>query len=204
VRRLIDIVIALLILPVLSPLLALASLAVVLESSGNPFYGGWRIGKGGKPFRMWKLRTMVSGADRVGGAITTRRDSRITRVGCFLRETKLDEMPQFFNLLVGDVTLIGPRPEHPEIIRNYTSEQRRVLAVRPGITGPTQLRYTIQEAEMITDNEDPERFYMERLLNDKIRLDLDYLKRQTFLSDCRVLLQTISLMARALARTGDR
>jgi lipopolysaccharide/colanic/teichoic acid biosynthesis glycosyltransferase len=203
-RRLIDIVIAFVILPMLAPLFFFVSLAIVFESSGNPFYGGWRIGKGGKPFRMWKFRTMVNNADRIGGAITSRRDSRITNVGWFLRKTKLDEMPQFFNLLAGDLTLIGPRPEDPKIVEKYTPEQRQVLTVKPGITGPTQLRYTIQEEETIPENEDPERFYVERLLNDKVRLDLEYIKRQTFFSDCLVVLQTISLMARSLKRTADR
>jgi lipopolysaccharide/colanic/teichoic acid biosynthesis glycosyltransferase len=113
-------------------------------------------------------------------------------------------MPQFFNLLAGDLTLIGPRPEDPKIVEKYTPEQRQVLTVKPGITGPTQLRYTIQEEETIPENEDPERFYVERLLNDKVRLDLEYIKRQTFFSDCLVVLQTISLMARSLKRTADR
>ncbi len=203
-RRLIDIVIALVIVPMLVPLFFFVGLAIVLESSGNPFYGGWRIGKGGKPFRMWKFRTMVRNADRIGSAITSCRDSRITNVGWFLRKTKLDEMPQFFNLLVGDLTLIGPRPEDPRIVEKYTPEQRQVLAVKPGITGPTQLRYTIHEEEAIPENEDPERFYVERLLNDKVRLDLEYIQRQTFFSDCRVVLQTISLMARSPKRTADR
>ena len=201
-RRLIDVAIALLILPILIPLFALVSLAVVLESAGNPFYGGWRIGKGGKPFRMWKFRTMVSEADRIGGAITTRNDPRITHVGSFLRKTKLDELPQFFNLLLGDLTLIGPRPEAPGIVKEYTLEQRRILDVKPGITGPTQLRYTVLEAETITENENPERFYVERLLNDKLCLDLDYIHRRTVFSDCRVVLQTILLMARALKQSS--
>lgn len=154
-RRLIDIVIALVIVPMLVPLFFFVGLAIVLESSGNPFYGGWRIGKGGKPFRMWKFRTMVRNADRIGSAITSCRDSRITNVGWFLRKTKLDEMPQFFNLLVGDLTLIGPRPEDPRIVEKYTPEQRQVLAVKPGITGPTQLRYTIHEEEAIPEMKIP-------------------------------------------------
>jgi lipopolysaccharide/colanic/teichoic acid biosynthesis glycosyltransferase len=202
-RRLIDVVIATLILPVLSPLFVLASLAIVLESAGNPFYGGWRIGKGGKPFRMRKFRTMVNKPDRIGRAITTRHDSRITKVGWFLRKTKLDELPQFYNLLLGDLTLIGPRPEDPRIVEEYTLEQRRVLEVKPGITGPTQLRYTVLEAETIPENEDPECFYVKRLLNDKLCLDLDYIKKRTFFSDCRVVLQTIFLMARALKQTCE-
>jgi len=203
VRRTIDILFVLLVLPVLSLLLIPISLAIVLESEGSPFYGGWRIGKGGKRFRMWKFRTMVRNADRIGGAITTSRDSRITKVGWFLRKTKLDELPQFFNLLLGDLTLIGPRPEDPGITEKYTPEQRRILEVKPGITGPTQLQYTVVEAETIKDEKDPERFYVEHLLDEKLRLDLEYIRRRTVFSDFRIVLQTIMLMARSLIRSGQ-
>lgn len=198
IRRLVDIGVALLVLPLLSPLLVLISLAVLFESRGNPFYGGWRIGKDGKPFRMWKFRTMVKGADLLGGGITTRRDSRITKVGWPLRKTKLDELPQFFNLLLGDLTLIGPRPEVAGVAEQYTEEQRQIFRVKPGITGPVQLRYTVLEAEMIPDGKNSEQFYVEHMLDGRVRLDLEYLNTRTFFSDCRVLLQTILLMARAL------
>ena len=199
-RRLIDVVVALLILPLVIPILILASLAIILESPGIPFYRGRRIGKDGKPFRIWKLRTMVVNADRIGSAITTSTDPRITRVGSFLRKTKLDETAQFVNLLLGDMTLIGPRPEDPGIVEKYTPEQKSLLAVKPGITGPTQLRYTVLEEELIPE-EDPDRFYQDTVLRDKLRLDLEYIKRRTFLSDCRVVLQTISMVARALKQS---
>jgi lipopolysaccharide/colanic/teichoic acid biosynthesis glycosyltransferase len=204
IRRIIDILIALTVLPLLAPFLVLISLAIVLESPGNPFYAQCRVGKHGKPFRMWKFRTMVIGADRMGSPVTTRRDSRITRVGHFLRKTKLDEWPQFFNLLLGDLTLIGPRPEDPAIVQHYTAEQREVLRVKPGITGPTQIRYTSIEAEAIPDGKDAERFYIENLLDHKLRLDLKYLKSRTFFSDCRVLLQTVSLITAALTHIESR
>jgi len=204
IRRIIDIVLALMVLPLLAPLLTLISLAIVFESPGNPFYGGCRAGKHGKPFRMWKFRTMVPGADRMGSAVTTRLDPRITRVGRFLRKTKLDEWPQFFNLLLGDLTLIGPRPEDPEIVQHYTAEQREVLRVKPGITGPTQIRYTTIEAEAIPDGKDAERFYLNHLLDCKLRLDLEYLKSRTLFSDCRVLLQTVSLITDALTHIEGR
>ena len=204
IRRIIDIVLALMVLPLLAPLLTLISLAIVFESPGNPFYGGCRAGKHGKPFRMWKFRTMVPGADRMGSAVTTRLDPRITRVGRFLRKTKLDEWPQFFNLLLGDLTLIGPRPEDPGIVQHYTAEQREVLRVKPGITGPTQIRYTTIEAEAIPDGKDAERFYLNHLLDCKLRLDLEYLKSRTLFSDCRVLLQTVSLITDALTHIEGR
>lgn len=203
-RRIIDVVVTLVVLPILTPLFALVMLAVVIESPGNPFYGGWRIGKGGRRFRMWKFRTMVKNADRVGTAITTRRDPRITKVGWFLRATKIDELPQFINLLVGDLTLIGPRPEAPEFVEQYTKEQREILKTKPGITGPTQLHYTVLEAETVPDGKDAERFYVEQVMDQKLRLDLEYIKKRTFFSDCRVVLQTVSLMVRALAEAVSR
>lgn len=199
-RRIVDLAIALLILPLLFPVFALVSLAIVLESPGVPFYRGRRVGKDGRAFLMWKFRTMVSGADRIGGAITTRSDPRITKVGWFLRKTKLDELPQFLNLLSGDITLIGPRPEDPSFVDKYTPEQRQILRVKPGITGPAQLHFTGVEAEVIPDGKDADQFYVDHLLDRKLRLDLEYLKQRTFFSDCRVLVQTLFLMVRAVTQ----
>src|SRR6202158_4526312 len=111
-RRLVDIIVALLALVILSPLLAVIALAVFIASPGNPFYGGWRAGRDGRKFRMWKFRSMVNGAAKLG-PVTGKKDPRVTPVGRILRKTKLDELPQFFNLLLGDMTLVGPRPESP-------------------------------------------------------------------------------------------
>jgi lipopolysaccharide/colanic/teichoic acid biosynthesis glycosyltransferase len=200
-RRLIDIALASSVLLFLSPAFALISLLIALDSPGSPFYGGWRAGKDGARFRMWKFRTMVQDADRRGGAITTRCDPRITRVGNFLRKSKLDELPQFFNLLTGDLTLVGPRPEDPSIAEQYSSDQKQVLAVKPGITGPTQLHFTTIEAEAIPDGADAEQYYLRHILDPKVRFDLDYLRRRTFTSDLRVVFQTISLMFRAITQS---
>jgi lipopolysaccharide/colanic/teichoic acid biosynthesis glycosyltransferase len=199
IRRLTDIGIALVAMIALSPLFLLASVAIVLESPGSPFYGGWRSGKDGLRFRMWKFRTMISGADKIGGSITAPRDPRITTAGRFLRATKIDELPQFFNLLLGDLTVVGPRPEDPNIVELYTPEQRQTLDVKPGITGPGQLYYTTDQADTIPDGVKPEQFYIDHLLDQKLHIDLEYLKQRTPLSDCRVVLQTIMLVAKALA-----
>ncbi len=196
-RRILDIAVAVAVLPVLTPLFALVCIAIVVESPGNPFYGGWRVGKNGKLFRMWKFRTMVKHADKLGTSITTRRDPRVTRIGWFLRKTKIDELPQFFNLLLGDLTLIGPRPESPDLAEQYTPEQKQIFTVKPGITGPVQLRYTDIEAEAVPDGKNAEVFYIECLLEQKVRMDIEYLRTRTVLSDCRVLLLTVFLMARA-------
>ena len=191
--------VAVVVLIVLSPLFVLTSLAVALESPGSPFYGAWRAGKDGVRFRMWMFRTMVSGADRLGSSITAPRDPRVTTVGWFLRATKIDELPQFFNLLLGDLTLVGPRPEDPNIVERYTPVQRETLKVKPGITGPGQLYYATDQADTIPDGVRPDQFYIDHLLDQKLRIDLEYAKQRTPLSDCRVVLQTIALVARALA-----
>jgi lipopolysaccharide/colanic/teichoic acid biosynthesis glycosyltransferase len=200
-RRFIDICVASIVLLFLSPAFTLICLLVVLDSTGGPFYGGWRAGKDSRRFRMWKFRTMVQDADRQGGAITTRCDPRITRVGNFLRKSKLDELPQFCNLLAGDLTLVGPRPEDPSIAEQYSLDQKQVLSVKPGITGPTQLHYTALEAEAIPDGADAELYYIRHILDPKVRFDLEYLRRRTFISDLRVVFQTISLMFRAITQS---
>jgi lipopolysaccharide/colanic/teichoic acid biosynthesis glycosyltransferase len=201
IRRIADIGIALVTLIMLSPLFLVTSLAVMLESKGGPFYRSWRAGKDGSPFRMWKFRTMVVGADRISGSITAPRDPRITKVGRFLRATKIDELPQFLNLLLGDLTLVGPRPEDPNIVKLYTPRQRQTLDVKPGITGPGQLYYTTDQADTIPEGVPAEQFYIDHLLDQKLRIDLEYLSRRTPLSDCRVILQTIALMAKSLVST---
>jgi lipopolysaccharide/colanic/teichoic acid biosynthesis glycosyltransferase len=199
-RRLVDILVATIVLVLLSPLLLLISLIVIVDSPGSPLYGGWRAGKGGREFRMWKFRTMVKNAGQIGGAITTPRDFRITRVGEFLRKSKLDELPQFFNLLLGDLTLVGPRPEDPGITKRYTTEQREVFRVKPGITGPTQLAYTTIEAETLPEGTNAQQYYVEHILDQKLHLDLDYLRQRTILSDLQVVSQTVLLVARALTQ----
>jgi lipopolysaccharide/colanic/teichoic acid biosynthesis glycosyltransferase len=197
-RRIVDVVAAAVVLVVLSPLLLMIGLAVVIDSPGNPFYRGWRAGQGGRNFRMWKFRTMVAGAAKMG-PITGRNDSRVTRIGRFLRKTKLDELPQFINVLLGDMTLVGPRPEVPEIVVLYKPEQRAVLAVKPGVTGRVQLD-SGEESESIPAGVDPHEYYLEHLMERKLRLDLDYLRVRTPLSDTRIVLETASYVLRCFAR----
>ncbi len=196
--RIVDILVALVVLVFLSPLFLLIALIIRLDSRGGVFYRGWRIGKDGKPFRMLKFRTMVASADRIGPQITAARDSRVTRVGSVLRNTKLDELPQFWNLLCGDITLIGPRPESPAIVAHYTPEQRKILAVKPGLTGPTQLYYTTLEANAIKEMAGAEQYYIEHLLPDKLAMDAYHLHRRTAGVDLSVLLRTAILMFRTL------
>lgn len=197
-RRLVDVIVALIALVALTPLLAAVMLAVFISSPGNPFYGGWRAGKDGRRFRMWKFRTMVNGAAKMG-PITGKNDPRVTRLGRLLRKTKLDELPQFFNLLLGDMTLVGPRPESPEIVELYNSRQRAVLAVKPGVTGKVQLE-SDDESETIPEGVQAYDYYLTHLMDSKLRMDLDYLGRRTVFTDIKIVLATAGLMFRAVAR----
>ena len=136
IKRLLDILLGGLALIISLPVMGLVALAVVLDSTGPIVYGAKRVGRNGTAFTMWKFRSMARGADRVGPAVTGAYDFRVTRVGAFLRRTKLDELPQLLNVLAGQMSLVGPRPEAPSYVRLWTDEERAVLTVRPGITGP--------------------------------------------------------------------
>jgi lipopolysaccharide/colanic/teichoic acid biosynthesis glycosyltransferase len=197
-RRLIDVVIALLVLIVASPLFAVLSAAIPIDSPGSPFYGGRRVGRDGRLFRMWKFRTMVANADAVGPGITGARDPRITRLGAFLRATKLDELPQCWNLLIGDMTLVGPRAEVPDIVARYTPEQREILSALPGITGPGQIHYTTDQAETIPEGADAADFYVEHLLGPKLEIDRKYLESRNAGRDFAIICSTIAMIFGAL------
>ncbi len=197
-RRLFDLFAAILGLLVAAPLFLFVAVAIRLDSPGNPFYGGRRVGRNGRVFRMWKFRTMVANADRIGGGITGKGDARITRLGALLRRTKLDELPQLVNLLTGDLTLVGPRAEVPSIVERYTPEQREVLQVKPGITGPGQIHYTTDQEGSIPDGVDPDVYYVEHLLGPKLAIDLDYIRRRTLRTDLRTIRATVGLVLRAL------
>ena len=194
-RRLIDILVAALALALLSPLLLVVAIAVTIDSPGNPFFGSWRCGLNARRFRMWKFRSMVPNADRIGPPITGRRDARITRLGRLLRVTKMDELPQFVNVLLGDMTLVGPRPEAPSIVDLYTPAQRRVLDVKPGLTGRGQLAG--EESESIPPDAEPEQYYVTQLMHKKVHSDLQYIETRTPWSDARVVIDTVSFIFRA-------
>ena len=197
-RRIVDIIVASVALAALSPLLVAIMLAGFISSPGIPFYGGRRAGKDGRNFRMWKFRTMVHGAAKMG-PITGKNDPRVTPLGRLLRKTKLDELPQFFNLLLGDMTLVGPRPESPEIVALYTPSQRVVLAVKPGLTGKVQLD-SGDESENIPEGVQPYDYYLTHLMDRKLRMDLDYLRGRTVFTDVKIVLATAGLIFRAVAR----
>ncbi len=199
-KRLFDLLVAATALVVTSPLLAVAAVAIKLDSPGPVLYLATRVGRDGRPFRLFKLRTMVAGADRLGPAVTAGGDSRVTRVGGWLRRLKLDEIPQFANVLLGDMSVVGPRPEHPDFVARYSEAQRRVLAVRPGITSLASLAYSDEESLLAGENR---RSYVDDVMPAKLALDLEYVGRPSLLLDVRIVGRTAGLViARALRLSG--
>jgi lipopolysaccharide/colanic/teichoic acid biosynthesis glycosyltransferase len=188
-KRLFDIVVSFLGLITLSPVLLVIGAVVRLQDGGPALYKGKRVGKDWRIFSLYKFRSMVLNADAMGPAVTVGGDARITRVGQFLRNTKLDELPQLFNVLKGDMSFVGPRPEDPRYVVLYTREQRLLLACRPGITSPASLQYRSEETLLAGENS-LER-YQREILPSKLSIELDYLKTRTFWSDINLILQTI-------------
>lgn len=187
--RVIDFLAALVGLVVLSPLFLVLALLIKLDSQGPVFYRARRVGRHGVPFALYKFRSMVAGADRQGPGITTAGDSRVTRVGRFLRGTKLDELPQLINVLKGEMALVGPRPEDPRYVALYTPEQWAVLAYRPGITSAASLQYRREES--LLSGTDWETVYREEVMPAKLAIDLAYLQKRTVWSDLRLVMHTI-------------
>ena len=189
-KRLMDIVISGAALFVLWPVLLLAAAAIKIDDPGPVFYRQVRVGRNEKEFRIFKFRTMVVDADKKGLQITVGRDSRITRVGAFLRKTKLDELAQLLNVFVGEMSFVGPRPEVPKYVNLYTPYQRQVLLVRPGITDYASIAYR-NENDMLEGAEDPERMYIDVIMPDKIELNMKYLREISPVADIRLILSTI-------------
>lgn len=175
---------------ILLPLLLFIAIWVMVDSPGGAFFVQTRVGKNGRPFGLIKFRTMRPLAEQGGKLTVGSHDPRITKVGLVLRKYKLDELPQLWNVLIADMSLVGPRPEVPEYVDRYTAEQRKVLAVRPGITDEASLAY-FNENEILAKSTNPERAYLEVIMPAKIELNLAYLKRRNFLSDIGVILRTL-------------
>lgn len=176
--RFFDFLFSLLGLIILSPLLLLISLCVVFDSRGGVFYRQIRVGKNGKDFKLYKFRSMRSGSDRRGLITVGEKDSRITRVGYFLRKYKLDELPQLINVLKGEMSLVGPRPEVRKYVDLYTPEQRKVLSVVPGITDYASIEY-VDENRILGGAVDPDKTYVEVIMPDKIRYNMRYIEHRS-------------------------
>ena len=195
-RRMVDVLVAGIALAFIGPVMLLLAAAVRLTSRGPAFYRQVRVGRSGEHFEIMKLRSMVSGADRAGPLVTYGGDSRVTTIGAVLRETKLDELPQLINVLKGDMTLIGPRPEVPRFIPCYDDDELEILTVRPGLTGPGQIFYTQVQQATVLDGKDPEQHYITRELHPKLAIDLDYVRRRCLRFDLVILIRTVLLMTK--------
>lgn len=190
VKRLFDVVCSLLGLVLLAPVFLVVAILVKFDSKGPVFFKHERIGKDFRPFRVYKFRTMHEGAEQHGSSVTVGSDERITKLGRLLRRTKIDELPQLLNVLKGDMSLVGPRPEVKKYVDLYEQEYRRLLAVRPGITDPASLRYS-EEEKVLALSPDWEEDYRTRVLPDKIRLSLQYVENHSLGTDLSLILRTI-------------
>ena len=204
-KRAADIVLSGFALIILLPLLELLAALVRISSPGPALFRQRRVGRGGSIFEIWKFRTMTRGAESSGPAITSARDARITRIGRILRSTKLDELPQLWNVLRGDMSLVGPRPQVPVFVARFPEDLRAViLSVRPGITGPAQIHF-LNEDRLLEGAQDRERFYVERLLPQKCRIDADYVLTRSAARDAQILIQTSAqILGQAVCRVGRR
>ena len=190
IKRLFDFIFSLSGLVIVSPLIAVIAVVVKVESPGPVLYKGARAGKAGKPFRILKFRTMVVDAEEIGGPSTADDDPRITKVGKFIRKYKLDELPQLINVLKGEMSFVGPRPEVPIEVETYNDEERRILNVKPGITDYASMTFH-NEGEILKGSSDPHQAYREKIRPGKIRLALKYVDEQSFWVDLKIIIQTI-------------
>lgn len=198
-KRIVDVVAAAVGLLLLSPFLLTIAAIAKLTSPGPVLYTQERVGKDGTRFRVVKFRTMEVNADQVGPGITASGDPRITRLGRWLRLLKLDELPQLWNVLRGEMSLVGPRPELPKYVAGYTEKQRKVLSVRPGITDMASILYRHEE-RVLGVQADPERAYRELILPHKLDLNLEYLRRMSLVHDLSLILRTL----RSLFESGPQ
>jgi lipopolysaccharide/colanic/teichoic acid biosynthesis glycosyltransferase len=190
IKRLVDVVVASVALVLLAPLLFLVALLIKLDSAGPVFFRQERMGQGVQPFLIYKFRTMVRDAAQKGGPLTLGRDSRITRLGRWLRKTKIDELPQLLNILKGEMGLVGPRPEVRKYVELFPREFERILQIKPGLTDLASIKYR-NETEVLEGSEDPEQEYVRCILPDKIRLAKEYVAKSSFLFDLKLILRTL-------------
>jgi lipopolysaccharide/colanic/teichoic acid biosynthesis glycosyltransferase len=189
-KRAFDVVVSAVALFLIWPFLVIAALAIKVTDPGPVFYRGVRAGLDGKTFRIFKFRSMVVNADKIGGPSTSADDARVTRVGAFLRRYKLDELPQLMNVFGGSMSFVGPRPEVLHEVEQYTAEERQLLSVRPGITDLSSIKFS-NEGEILRGAVDPHQAYRELIRPGKIRLGLEYVRTHSLILDLRILFATL-------------
>lgn len=189
-KHVFDFVVSLIGFVLLSPVLILIAVLIRKEDGGSVFYRGQRIGRRGRIFKIFKFRTMVVDAEKRGGSSTADDDPRITRIGRKMRKAKLDELPQLLNVLKGDMSFVGPRPEVKHYVDMYTEDEKAILTVRPGITDWASL-WNSDEGAILAGSPDPEKTYMEKIRPEKIRLQLKYVRERSFMTDIKIILLTL-------------
>ena len=194
-KRAFDLISCTLALLLLLPFGIVVALCIVCGSKGGVFYRQTRVGRNNKDFKLLKFRTMRPNADRQGLLITVGEDSRITRIGKFLRKYKIDELPQLLNIIKGDMSVVGPRPEVRRYVELYDERQRRVLSVRPGLTDYASLQY-ISESDLLAGSDNPEKTYIEEIMPAKLELNLQYIEKQSFAEDLRIIFKTLASIVR--------
>ena len=190
IKRLFDILFSSLALLILLPVFLFIGLMIVLDSKGGVFYKQIRVGKNNKGFGLYKFRSMRKDAHNSGLLTVGGRDSRITNVGYYLRKYKLDELPQFINILKGEMSFVGPRPEVRKYVDMYNEEQMKVLSVKPGLTDYASIEY-MDENDLLAKSADPERTYIEEIMPAKLELNLRYINDQSFMTDMKIILKTL-------------
>lgn len=189
-KRTFDVVACVAAVVILCPLWLCIGLLVACRSKGGALYRQTRVGRDGKEFKLLKFRTMRQDADKIGGLITVGEDARVTRIGRFLRKYKIDELPQFLNIIAGDMSIVGPRPEVPKYVALYDERQRQVLSVRPGLTDYASIEY-ISENELLAHSSNPDRTYIEEIMPAKLELNLKYIENQSVSEDLRLICKTL-------------
>ena len=191
VKRFFDIVLSAIGLLILLIPLIIIAIIIKLDSEGPVIFKQVRIGKGEVPFNIYKFRTMVVCQDKDSSLVTRTKDKRITKVGAFLRKAKLDEFPQLFNVLLGDMSIVGPRPEVSKYVEYYTKEEKKVFLVRPGITDLASIEYR-NEQDILENSNDPEKTYIEEIMKEKLKLNQKYIENMSFLFDLRLIFKTFA------------
>lgn len=191
IKRFFDIILSFLGLIITLPLILIISFLIKRDDPGPVFYRGKRVGKKGKEFKIFKFRTMVQNADKIGGPSTAGDDPRLTKIGKFLRKYNLDELPQLINVLKGEMSIVGPRPEVPQEVETFEEETKRIiLSVRPGMTDLATLE-NVHEEEILKGSKDPHATYQKLIKPKKLKLAVEYVKRRSFLLDLKIILKTI-------------
>lgn len=194
-KRIFDIVVSLVLIVLLSPLLLVLSILIVLDSKGGVFYRQERVTQYGRKFRIFKFRTMVADADKIGTQVTVSNDSRITRVGAVIRKYRLDEIPQLFNILLGDMSLVGTRPESTHYVKHYAPEMFATLLLPAGVTSEASIKYK-DEAELLNKADDVDKVYIEKVLPGKMEYNLESISNFSFIKDIGTMFKTVVAVIR--------